>query len=106
MKKVILMILMILLTKYTHAQVKESSDDVVTRKYKKISPLEFKHHRFDPQYTGSEYSKVSSLGELGLSSPNFKNLFSKRAKLAPDRLAVVHEIPRLKGPQYKNRRFD
>ena len=86
------------------SQNKYDSYILYTKEYIKLSPLDFKHNRFQHDCHTS-LVEVKSLRRIKSSSPNYKNQFGKlRAdKTIPE--TIVSKPTKLTGPNYKNRRF-
>ena len=104
MKKVIILIIIICANQDIIAQTKNGSSQVYTLKFKKVSPLEYKHHRFEYNYE-SERVAVKSLNISKVTSPEYKNHFDEIHKAKNRAVNVLSEPTKLKGPNYKNRRF-
>jgi hypothetical protein len=104
MKKIIIVVLIIFAGADVMSRSNDNSIQVYTSKFRKVTPLEFKHHRFE--YTmNQERMAVRSLNISEISSPDYKNHFDEIHKAKTKSVIVITEPTRLKGPNYKNRRF-
>jgi hypothetical protein len=104
MKKVLVLIILISTCKFSWAQTRDDSNQVYTLKFKKVSSLEYKNHRFEYN-SKSEKLAVKAIDITGVNSPEYKNHFDEIHKAKPSPVNVIAEPTKLKGPNYKNRRF-
>ena len=104
MKKTLVLIILISLVKVSWAQTRDDSFQVYTLKFKKISSLEYKNHRFEYNFK-SEKLAVKAIDITNINSPEYKNHFDEIHKAKTRSVNVITEPTKLKGPNYKNRRF-
>ena len=104
MKKTLVLIILNSLVKVSWAQTRDDSFQVYTLKFKKVSSLEYKNHRFEYN-SKSEKLAVKAINITEVSSPEYKNHFDEIHKAKTKSVAVLTEPTKLKGPNYKNRRF-
>ena len=86
------------------SQTKEGSSQVYTLKFKKVSSLEYKNHRFEYNSKLEKFA-VKAIDITEVTSPDYKNHFDEIHKAKIKSVAVLTETTKLKGPNYKNRRF-
>jgi hypothetical protein len=104
MKKVLILIILICAWKVSWAQTKNDSFQVYTLKFKKVSSVEYKNHRFEYN-SKSEKLAVKAIDITEVNSPDYKNHFDEIHKAKTRSVDVIAEPTKLKGPNYKNRRF-
>jgi hypothetical protein len=104
MKNALILIILICACEVSYAQTRDNSLQVFTLKFKKVSSLEYKNHRFEYN-SKSERFAVKALNISGVTSPDYKNHFDEIHKAKTRSVAVLTEPTKLKGPNYKNRRF-
>ncbi len=104
MKKVLILFILICVSKVSWAQTRDESFQVYTLKFKKVSSLEYKNHRFEYN-SKSDKLAVKAVDITGFKSPDYKNHFDEIHKAKTRSVNVNTEPTNLKGPNYKNRRF-
>lgn len=104
MKKVLTIVILICAFQVSWAQTRDDSNQVYTLKFKKVSSLEYKNHRFEYN-SKSEKLAVKAIDITDINSPEYKNHFDEIHKAKTRSVNVISEPAKLKGPNYKNRRF-
>ena len=104
MKKTLVLIILISLVKVSWAQTRDDSFQVYTLKFKKVSSLEYKNHRFEYN-SKSDKLAVKAINITDVNSLDYKNHFDEIHKAKSRSVNVITEPTKLKGPNYKNRRF-
>lgn len=104
MKNIFFIILAMGLSQVAKSQYINDSYTLYTKEYIKLSPLDFKHNRFQNK-PHTSFVEVKSLKRIKLSSPNYKNHFDKFQADMISSMKIVSSPIKLKGPNYKNRRF-
>ena len=87
MKKAIVSTLLILASVVVKSQTWDDSFKVYTTKFKKVSPLDYKHHRF--KYNSeSDRIAIRSLGIKKVTSPAYKNHFDDHHGINDNQLST------------------